>query len=214
MKRGLLSVFVVLAFCFAECKKDSTTMPAGESYLPLTDGSSWVYSYSSDGGSTDTLTLRMTGGTTVINSKTYYNISSTYKEGTSMGYFYVGDHTYATRTIDGSTGSSIEIQLLNDTAPVGYSWTTIPTESGQIGGVPARTVNTIMEKNITRTLHGKTFSNVIHTQVQLQYNFGSGYQTSVTYDFYLARGVGMIEDDANTLDTFYETETLFDYTIK
>jgi hypothetical protein len=212
MKRGLLSVFAVIIFCFFGCKKDSNPAPSGE-YLPLTDGSTWKYNYVSDGGTTDTLIVKMTGGTTLIDGKTYYNAASTYRQGTSPGYFYAGNHLYATRTADQGFGS-IELQLLNDTASVGYQWLTIPTADGTLGGTPVRTINTIKEKNITRTLNGKTFTNVIHTQVQLQYNNGSGFGTAVTYDFYLAKGIGLIENDANTVDILHETETIFDYSIK
>ncbi|HZX58723.1 MAG TPA: hypothetical protein VFE54_08355 [Mucilaginibacter sp.] len=213
MKRGLFSVFAVIIFCCFACKKEANQNPAAGEYLPLTDGSTWKYKYASDGGSADTLTIKMTGGTTLINGKTYYNAASTYKQGTSLGYFYAGNHIYATRTVDEGLGS-IELQLLNDTASVGYQWLTVPTENGQLGGTPVQTINTIKEKNITRTLNGKTFNNVIHTQVQLQHNNGSGFATTVTYDFYLAKGIGLIENDSNTLDTLFETETLFDYTVK
>lgn len=213
MKRGLLSVLVAFIFCCLGCKKDSNQNPADGAYLPLTDGSFWKYSYASDGGTTDTLTVKMTGGTTLIDGKTYYNAASTYKKGTSLGYFYAGNHIYATRTADEGLGS-MELQLLNDTASVGYQWITIPNASGELGGTQVRTVNTIKEKNITRTLNGKTFTSVIHTQVQLQYKSSSGFGTSVTYDFYLAKGIGLIENDANTLDILHETETLFDYAVK
>ena len=212
MKRGLLSVFAVIIFCCFGCKKEATQAPSGE-YLPLTDGSTWKYNYASDGGTTDTLIIKMTGGTTVINNKTYYNAASTFRQGTSLGYFYSGNHFYVTRTADGGFGS-VELQLLNDTASVGYQWITIPTENGTLGGTPVRTINTIKEKNINRTLNGKTFTNVIHTQVELQYNNGSGFGTTVTYDFYLAKGIGLIESDSNTEDILHETETLFDYSVK
>ena len=210
--RGIFSVFAVIIFCCFGCKKEAKQGPEGE-YLPLTDGSTWKYNYASDGGTTDTLIVKMTGGTTQINGRAYYNASSTYRQGTSPGYFYAGNHFYVTRTADEGSGS-IELQLLNDTASVGYQWITIPTDNGLLGGTPVQTINTIKEKNITRTLNGKTFTNVIHTQVQLQYNNGSGFGTTVTYDFYLAKGIGLIENDANTEDILHETETLFDYSVK
>ncbi|MFI5162702.1 MAG: hypothetical protein ACHQHN_15590 [Sphingobacteriales bacterium] len=213
MKRGLFSILAVLTFCCFGCKKDSNPGPNAGEYLPLTEGSFWKYHYVSDGGTTDTLIVKMTGGTAVINGRTYYNASSIYKRGTNPGYFYAGNHLYSTRTVEGSQGA-IELQLLNDTASVGYTWITVPTADGTLGGTPVRTLNTIKEKGITRTLNGKTFTDVIHSQVQLQYNNGSGFSTAVTYDFYLARGIGPIENDSNTEDVLHETETLFDYSIK
>jgi hypothetical protein len=214
MRKGLLPVLFLAAVCFCGCKKEHAVTPAGDNYLPVTEGSTWKYNYASDGGSTDTLVLTMIGGTTQINGKTYYNALSTYKEGTSQGYFYTGNHIYATRSVAVGASVAMEFQLLNDTASVGYQWVSNPTDDGTLGGKPARTLNTIIEKNISRTINGTTFSNVSHTQVQLQYDLGSGFETTVTYDFYLAKGIGLIENDANTLDTFYETETLYNYTIK
>ncbi|HVV55448.1 MAG TPA: hypothetical protein VHC47_08995 [Mucilaginibacter sp.] len=214
MKKGLLLLWVITVLGAAGCKKDAGVVPAGGNYLPLSEGNTWKYSYASDGGTTDTLTIKMTGGTTLIGGKTYYNAASTYKNGSTSGYFYVGNHNYATRTVDAASGNSLELVMLNDTASVGYSWITDPGNNGQIGGVKARTVNTIKEKNISRIINGHTFNRVIHTQVQLQYDFGSGFETTITYQFYMADGVGLIETDANTLDTLHETETLFGYTVK
>jgi hypothetical protein len=200
--------------CFLGCKKGTDVRPSTVSFLPLTQGSTWKYHYVSDGGTTDTLTLTITGGSSEINGKTYYDVLSTYKKGSSVGYFYIGNHIYATRTTDNGTGSAMELQLLNDTASVGYQWITTPTDNGKVGAWPARTVNIIKEKNVNRILHGKTFTGVTHTQVLLQYDFGTGYETTISYDFYMAKGIGLIENDANTLNTLIETETLFDYTIK
>jgi hypothetical protein len=214
MKRGQLLLLIAICFCILGCKKDKTEAPSLNDYLPLTDGSVWKYSYGSDGGHTDTLTITMTGGTTKINGKTYYNVTSTYKEGFSLGYFYAGNHFYATRTVAIGSNAAMEFQLLNDTASVGYHWVTRPTDDGKVGDTPAQTVNTIMEKGISRSINGRTFNDVIHTKVEVQYDYGTGFQTFVTYDFYLAKGVGLIESDSNTLDSFFEKETLFDYTIK
>ncbi|MBS1530428.1 MAG: hypothetical protein JSU01_08985 [Bacteroidetes bacterium] len=214
MTKCLMPVLFFGAFCFFGCKKDRAVTPSAGNYLPVTGGSSWKYSYMSDGGTTDTLTLTMTGATTLINGKTYHNVTSAYKQGTSQGYFYTGNHIYTTRSVAVGSNVAMEFQLLNDTASVGYQWISYPTDDGMLGGKPARTVNKIVEKNISRTINGKTFSNVSHTQVWLQYDLGSGFETTITYDFYLAKGIGLIENDSNTLDTFFETETLFDYTIK
>lgn len=214
MKKGLLPVLFFFVFGCISCKKDRVVTPSGGDYLPLTSGSTWKYSYASDGGTRDTLILTMTGGTTKINGKTYYDAMSTYRQGTSQGYFYAGNHIYTTRSAAVGASVSIELQLLNDTASVGYQWTSSPTDDGTLDGQPAKTVNTIVEKGISRTVNGMTFTNVIHTRVQLLYDTGAGIVPTITYDFYLAKDVGLIENDSNTLDTFYETETLFDYTIK
>ena len=39
---------------------------------------------------------------------------------------------------------------------------------------------------------------VIHSQINVQYNVGSGFQTPyATYDFYVAKGVGIIRVEIN-----------------
>ncbi|HWB64178.1 MAG TPA: hypothetical protein VG603_11745, partial [Chitinophagales bacterium] len=67
---------------------------------------------------------------------------------------------------------------------------------------------------ISKTINGKNYPNVIHTQAELQYDLGSGYITAGVYDFYLAKGVGLIELSLDMNGSNYETETLTSYTIK
>src|SRR5437763_1497490 len=106
-----------------------------------------------------------------------------------------------------------EASSLNDYLPLtdGCVW---KYSYGSDGGHTDTLTHTIMEKGISRSINGRTFNDVIHTKVEVQYDYGTGFQTFVTYDFYLAKGVGLIESDSNTLDSFFETETLFEYTIK
>ena len=108
----------------------------------------------------------------------------------------------------------MEIQAGNDAQPAGYTWTTIPSDDGTIGGLPAQTINTIAEKNVTKTINGKVYSNVIHTKAELQYNTGSGFLTVATYDFYLAMGIGLVESDSSIGGALYQTETITSYSIK
>ena len=75
-------------------------------------------------------------------------------------------------------------------------------------------VNTIKEKNTTKVVNGKTFTNVIHTQVDLQYDLGGGFQSVAVYDIYLAKGVGMIESDTSIQGSPYDVSTLTSYSIK
>jgi hypothetical protein len=157
----------------------------------------------------------MTGGTTAINGKTYYNATSvSSKSGTSDGYFYAGNHAFSTRGSNAAAGLTIELQLGMDNQAAGYTWTTTPTDGGEINGYPAKTINTIKETNINKTVNGKQFSNVIHTQVDLQYNLGDGFESFAIYDIYLAKGVGMIEMDSQIYDTVVDVQTITDYTIK
>jgi len=204
------------AILAAGCSKKNNPGPSAsaDSYLPVSSGSTWTYN-DVVGGSASQLTITMTGGTSVINGKTYYaGTSASSTRGTSTGYFYAANHSYSFRATSAAVNITIELQMGNDEQNVGYTWTTTPTDNGTINGVSAKTVNTIKEKNISRTVNGKTFNNVIHTQVDLQYDLGTGFQSVATYDIYLAKGVGMIENDTSVSGSPYEVETITGYTIK
>jgi len=40
-------------------------------------------------------------------------------------------------------------------------------------------------------------NNVIHSTILLQYYHGSGYQTNATYEYHVAKNVGVIEIDSS-----------------
>jgi hypothetical protein len=216
MKKIFPILFLSVAMLIASCSKKNNPVPSAssDSYLPVSSGSQWTYNDVVN-GNTSQLTVTMTGGTTVIGGKTYYTgTSASSLKGTSTGYFYSENHAYAMRAAGGTTGIILELQLGNDAQNAGYTWTTTPSDNGSINGVPAQTVNTIKEKNITKVVNGKTFNNVLHTQVSLQYDFGAGFQDVAVYDIYLAKGVGLIENDTSISGSPYEVETITSYTIK
>ncbi|MDO3628507.1 hypothetical protein [Mucilaginibacter sp. BT774] len=204
------------AILAAGCSKKNNPGPSAsaDSYLPVSSGSTWTYN-DVVGGNSSQLTITMTGATSIIGGKTYYaGTSVSPAKGTSTGYFYASNHFYSFRATSAAAGITIELQMGNDEQNVGYSWTTSPTDNGTVAGVPAKTVNTIKEKGITKVVNGKTFNNVIHTQIDLQYDLGTGFQSVAVYDIYLAKGVGMIENDTSVSGSPYEVETITGYTVK
>jgi len=200
----------------ASCSKKNNPGPSAsaDSYFPVSSGSSWNYNIVAN-GTTSQLTITMTGATSLIAGKTYYAFTSNSStQGTTSGFFYAANHSYALHASSVINHIVMELQLGNDEQNAGYTWTTNPTDNGAINGVPAKTVNTIKEKNVTKVENGKTFNNVIHTQVDLQYDLGTGFQSVAIYDIYLAKGVGMIEIDATVSGLPYEVQTITGYTIK
>jgi len=151
----------------------------------------------------------------MINGKKYY-ITSAVKYGTNItNYVYEGNHIYALRGVFASLGGiSLEFQMCNDNEPAGYTWTTQPSDDGFVNGIAAQTVNTIVSVNGGKTVNGKTYSNVIHTLVDLQYDFGGGFESAATYDFYFAKGVGLIESDTSSEGASIESATLTGYSVK
>jgi len=217
MKRNLLVILAVLTLFYVSCKKDSanTTPSSADSYFPVTSGSMWRYYDLVQGSNTDTVTIKMLGSTSTFNNKTYYNASSvSTSTGAGTEFFYAANHTYAIRALNAYAGTTIELKLYNDTATVGNNLMATPTDNGLVNVIPARTINTVIAKNLTRTIYGKTFTDVIHTEVDFQYDYGGTYQTGFTYDFYLAKGIGMIESQLTILGGTYEEELILDYSIK
>jgi hypothetical protein len=232
MKKYLLVVLALLAIAYMGCK-DNAYAPQppspANSYFPETFGSTWkyrdsIYGEKTDkaaiyGVSDDTISYTITGGTSDLNGIKCYNadvFSRHYGAGTA--YFYNNSHVFGLLTKSAPYGFTF-LQMLTDTAKVGYNWITSPVcstyEQSVFRSKQVRTVNTILERNITRVVGGKTFTNVIHTSVNFQMkNDSSRFQNIAYYDFYMAQGIGLIEKDAYIYGNLNETETIVEYNIK
>jgi hypothetical protein len=220
MRKYLLFILGVAGFCFAGCKKNVEVIPnngappAADSYMPVTAGTSWTYFIQTD-NSLDTVTVKMNSSNVNLNGKTYYTANSLTKKGIANGiYFYEKNHVYATRNYNSYADAVLELQLYNDTASVNNSWVSLATDDGTVNNIPLRAISTIEEKGETKVYQGKTFTNVVHVEVDIQYDFGAGYETTQIYDYYLAKGIGILGYNLRALGAFVEAEGIIDYTIK
>lgn len=218
--KHFLFLIAVAAFFASGCISSKNDPKPGDgastsdSYFPVTTGSTWTYKEEIAGATSSTV-IKMTGNTKTFNGKSYYEAtSSSTVKGNTLGYFYTANHDFAILQTIPNYGIDIEIHLGNDTKAAGYSWTTSPTADGYVNGFPAQMINTIKEKGISWVVNGKTFNNVMHTQVDLQYDLGSGFMSYSVYDFYLAKGVGMIESDTGISGSIYDKETILSYNVK
>jgi hypothetical protein len=218
--KQFLFLIAIAAFFATGCISSKNDPKPGDgsstsdSYFPVTTGSTWTYKVEV-GGATSSTVLKMTGNTKTFNGKSYFEAtSSSTVRGNSTGYFYAVNHDFAILQVIPGYAINVELHLGNDTKAAGYSWTTTPTADGYVNGFPAQMINTIKEKNITRVVNGKTFTNVMHTYVDLQYDLGSGFESYTVYDLYLAKGVGMIESDTGFSGTIYEKQTILSYSVK
>ncbi len=59
----------------------------------------------------------------------------------------------------------IEYIYLKDNWDIGKTWTAPITDSGLLNGFPAQIIGKIVEKDITKVVDGKTYTNVIHTHL-------------------------------------------------
>jgi len=191
-----------------------TTTPGTNNtgYQPFNSGSYWKYV--ATGSITDEQTQTLTGKAASINGKTYYEMSQNSKTlGTSLGYFNADDGVYKLRASTYINGATIELTYLDANKAVGETWTAPMTDNGQVNGVPARVLGKIIEKGISHTVSGKSYSDVIHTQIDVQYDMG-GFDTYSTYDMYIAKGVGIIETSNSVLGQKFSDVKLVEYSIK
>jgi hypothetical protein len=219
MRKYLLVILALTAVCYAGCKKEAQAgngAPASaDSYMPVTVGSSWTY-FISTTSNNDTLTVKMNTTNVTTGGKTYYTANATSKQSGLAGiYFYEKDHVYATRNFNNYANAILELQLYNDTATINRSWVNFPSDYGTIGNIPVRAINTVEERGETKLFGGKTYTNVVHTEIDIQYDLGSGYETKYIYDYYLAKGIGILGYNLRAFGgEFVETEAISNYVVK
>ncbi len=227
-------IFILVALCgtilFSNCKKEDTPVDPGptKDYLPSTAGSTFTYK-SVSGGGTNTYTLTVTANDTSSNSKTYKILTST--DGVNRYRAKIDNNYYQLAAFDGLNIPSFEDLYLKDNAAVNDTWNgaaTFPSPLDPTQTINAKLVYTIMEKGISKTVEGKSYSDVIHVKlglsisatippipVPINIDLGGG-------NYYYSLGVGLIKSELNisssnplvTFPPFNLTETLTAYLIK
>ncbi len=228
----LLGVTLSLFSCQKEVNEELPTTPGGtggtggtggsggsgntnpaNSYHPLTAGSTWTYKDSTTG----TLnTIVSTGKTKVIDGRTYTIVTdpqvsdSAYMSNTGANYYLLGEGTTP------NLGASFKIvfHYLNDTAAVGTTWR---YNAGHGNGVTAYITPTVMARNLTLNIEGRTYTNVVHTRLKWEYEFGGMTLEMANYDYFTAKGVGIVRVRSflDAMGTKLETcSNLVDHTIK
>lgn len=212
MKRILLYCLVITSFV-TSCGKEISietvgngpgTGPGGGggspntdqgTYQPFTENSFWKYRQT--GAFASDVTITSTGQQRTVNNILcgVFNSTSTLTPGTTEVFFGIKDHDYYTvlETASPNTGAIIDISFLylNDTAAVGYSWNHM---AGTGNGFTAYTPGTVVEKGLTMTIEGKTYKDVVHTKIDLQYDLPVwGLLTFATYDYYMAKNIGIVK---------------------
>jgi hypothetical protein len=217
LKKYLLFALPVFVLFLNGCKKDApdfsgfTGVESSGDYLPSKKGTYWKYE-TDFAGTQGTATITLTGETTLIDGKTYLNITSEDESDVvENGYYYGGNHVYSLTAAE--AGLTLEFEYLHDNVGVGETWTAKLTPDGNLAGTPARLQGKIIESDVTKTVLGKDFTGVIHTRIVLQYDSGSGFEDSGTYDYYIAKGVGLIQIDSD-LGGELSSSKLKEYSIK
>jgi len=231
---NLMAITTILAGCSKEASFETGTgsnngngggggnngggQSGSGTYQPTSANSYWHYKETGD--ITADYTITSTGQKTTINSIDYYTFNSTGSAGNVQSYMGVKNHNYYVldQGTSPNSGASFDLNFLylNDTASVGYTW---QNAAGQGNGFTAETPGSVVEKGISLTVQGKSYTDVIHTQEELQYDIpGLGLLTFATYDYYVAKGIGIIRvvaaGDPTLAGGFHSTTDLVDYSIK
>jgi len=192
-----------------------TTTNTTGTYQPVTKDTYWKTVSTLTPGITSTAT--MTGETQTINGKLYYVANNTFtgNSNTFKGYYYHGNDNYLLRSTTLIANLTVDFLYLKDNYAIGKTWTATVTDDGLVNGVPGQIIGKIVEQGITKTVGGKKFTDVIHTNLVLQYNMGNGFEDTEIFDFYMAKNVGIIQVDANIpIANITSSSTLTDYSVK
>jgi hypothetical protein len=220
MKKTLLILLVISIAFMAGCKIDEADLSAGGSfrntYQPRVKGTYWKYTKTSVGSTAEiTETQTMTGDTTVFNKKKYYIIRTQSSVTDNVtGYFCHDGDSYFIRNASAALGIDIEYLYLKDNYIVGRTWSAPVSDDGMVNGVPAQIVGAVIEKGGTKYVSSKKFTDVIHTRLFFQYDQGTGFETISVIDYYIAKGIGIIQIDYSDGTTLQSSNAISDYDIK
>jgi hypothetical protein len=193
----LTALFMVLLSISCKKKNDSSPapVPATTNYQPVTSGSTWTYSSAYSTGSSN-YTLTATSKDSVFNGRTYKVFSNS--NGANEYYCISGSDYYRYAFVN-ALNQSVDLLYLKDNAAVGDKWS--DTKNITIQGVAVTAVieTKIAEKNISYSVNGKTYTNVIHIKVSPAFSVGSLSIVTTTNDvnYYFAKGVGLIYSNVN-----------------
>lgn len=181
---------------------DLTGSTAANDYFPLTAGSNWANLYEGGAPGDSTYTVS-TGQTLTAGANTYnifgytdykyqYNDTLYYrKDGAGVYYQYF---TAASNYLGFDSATAVEFVMLNENLAVGAAFPTT-TISGTISGnaVTAKIDGTITEKNVSATVSGHTFTNVIKVQTTLSSVVAGISTKALVIEQWFAKGVGVIK---------------------
>jgi hypothetical protein len=227
-KPGIPILLIFISLCLLSCQKEvdpDTLSPGGGngggnnntqgSFHPTSVGSWWKYKDTASGSiSTSTIVNR----TKTINSILYTAMVSENADQKDTAWIASPQPNYYmyAKGISPNTGASYDVTFhyLNDTASVGYNWQYL---AGQGNGFTAYIQTIIVERNISMSVAGKSFTNVTHTRLIWSYDILGTIMEFMSYEYFIAKSVGIIKvrsEGQNLLSGFKACSDLIDYSIK
>lgn len=195
-------------------------------YWPATVGNYWQFEQ--NGVTQNPMEMI---GTNTFNGGTYYKFDAIFGAGFSTtgvvseswlnksGGNYIikiGDINVDLGGITG-TVTGYEMLVLKDNVAVGESWSFTVNQTITYTGIPSVTQvidfeGTILEKDVTETVNGETYNNVIKSTLTQSVAISGVPSTTVTNEYWFAKDIGPIKHVSNESGISYES-ILVDYLI-
>lgn len=186
----------LLTMLFIGCKKDKSPEIISEKFMSLSSGSTWAYETQNNITATSsTNTVTSSSKDSVINGKTYHVFLNS--NGSPNDYYNITGTDYFTfRNLGLAAGNVlVESIYLKDNAAVGITWSQVVNLplAGFPSPIPVTYTNVITAKGISKTVNGKSYSNVTHTTTTIAVaGLPPGSIITDIQSFY-APNVGLIE---------------------
>ena len=186
-------------------------------YYPLTEGTWWKYKDSVSGGIIQQQATKVTKTINgIIHTGLIGSLNGVQSPDSAWAAVDGPDYYSTAEGVSPNTGASFDLlfHYLNDTASVGYNW---EYEAGHGNGLTAYIKTTIRERNITMTVSGKSYQNVIYTTMDLSYDIFGTIMDFGTYHYYTAKNIGVIKVISEFWGggiTFKSSTDLIDYQIR
>jgi hypothetical protein len=226
MKKTLYCYLLLALSLFVSCSKSNSTDDDFDFTGGFVAGTYWPFALQNtwklvdDQGNEQ---IYLINNAINYEGKTYYQLKP---EGTEVGFTYpaaMGSENglftsyYGSNTANGVTISAGKIAYINTNKAVNEVWTAEMTlnVSGLANGIMKyKHTGEIYEKNVTVTVNGRKFRDVIKAELHQEiFNSISGITTEITYDIWLALGIGIIQD-STTIDGETTTYQLTNYSVK
>lgn len=194
-------------------------------YWPTAINNIWRYEL--NGSSSDPLKII---GTDNFGGQTYYKFApqsgaGSSSSGTATNWLNKNNGVYKLKTDDvvvnagGLTGTQTgyEYIILKDNIAVGQSWNGSYTQTTTYVGIPAISLSTnytgtILAKDVTVTVDGDTYNNVIKVTFVQNVSMDGVPATTVNSEFWYAKNIGLIKSTTSSGGVNNES-ILVDYTL-
>ncbi len=207
MKKNIFAILAI-GMLFSACKKSGSSGATAIPYMSTSANSTWQYENinNATGPSpvTTNYTITSTNRDTTISGRVYHVYTNT-PGNTSEYYLISGNDYYQYRDLPAAIGGAkIEALYLKDNLAVGGSWSQSFNIFFSGITVPITVTYSILEKGISKTVNGISYTDVITVKTAIAINNPLIPASALTTNIksYYARKFGLIQSENNVVVNF------------